>query len=491
MPAAATSAALAASSTPAAAAPSEPADSSAYAIVAEAPSPIFLTPMKGGGIAQISGLLFQLGEGSLTQEPNFARGIKKSDVGRAQGGEWPKSAWFEASDDEGKPKLYKWFEALGGRWEVQQILRDGEKLMALGAVGENVVAAIAMPANDIRIALVGGKGGVLPAPAAIKKEAPAAAEGEEPAAPSEEPDTSCKVKMSPSAPFFLAGTASGYAFAAGMECKDSGDPGAALVERWEPKKTRGTIEPLPAPASGTVALGGVLAVSETEGYVWGGAGGAAYLARWDGKAWALDKVPFQKTIKAMAAVDDGTVFAAAEDGYYTKNSNKAGGAWEKVALPKKIDGFEPTGVYARTASDVWVSGKAGDKHYLLRSAKVEKTAVMPATKAVEDTLKSNFRFMATPLCAKPYAHLFSVGPSATPVPKEFPAVKKAFEGKKFDGAKLVLEDDGANLFVGAKAASAEQAEAIVAAFMEGNPKMKARVFCHDPQVKKEVDWPSP
>lgn len=42
-----------------------------------------------------------------------------------------------------------------------------------------------------------------------------------------------------------------------------------------------------------------------------------------------------------------------------------------------------------------------------------------------------------------------------------------------------------------KAASADQAEQIVAAFMEGNPKMKARVFCHDPQVKKDVDWPSP
>jgi hypothetical protein len=42
---------------------------------------------------------------------------------------------------------------------------------------------------------------------------------------------------------------------------------------------------------------------------------------------------------------------------------------------------------------------------------------------------------------------------------------------------------------GAKAAHAEQAEAIVAAFTEGNPTMKARVFCHDPQVKNEIDWP--
>ncbi|NUQ79640.1 MAG: hypothetical protein HUU21_39545 [Polyangiaceae bacterium] len=75
---------------------------------------------------------------------------------------------------------------------------------------------------------------------------------------------------------------------------------------------------------------------------------------------------------APNSADDGTVFAAAEDGYYTKNSSKAGGAGEKVALPRRIDGFEPTGAYARTASDVWVSGKAGEKHYRRRSAKVEK-----------------------------------------------------------------------------------------------------------------------
>lgn len=42
---------------------------------------------------------------------------------------------------------------------------------------------------------------------------------------------------------------------------------------------------------------------------------------------------------------------------------------------------------------------------------------------------------------------------------------------------------------GAKATTAEQAEAIMAAFTEGNSKMKARVFCHDPQVKNEIDWP--
>jgi hypothetical protein len=356
-------------------------------------------------------------------------------------------------------------------------------------IGENAVAAIAMPSNDIRMFLVGGKGGVLPSPAGVKKAEPApAAEGDAPAEPTEpaEDDGHCKVKMSPKHSYFLTGTATGEAFAAGFECNDTGTIGAAVVERWDAKKNRGTLEKLPAPSSATLSMGGVVAVSATDAYVYGDASGSAYLAHWDGKAWMMAETPFKKKIMTMTSTDDGVVFVAAEDGFY---SRKSGGAWELVALPKKLEGFEPTSIYARNATDVWVSGKSGGKYVLLRSAKVEKSVTMPGVKDVQDTMRSNLRYIATPLCVKPYAHLFSVGPSATPVPKEFAAIKKAFEGKKFEGAKLVLEDDGRNLFVGAKATSAEQAEAITKAFIEANPKMPARVFCHDPQVKKDVDWP--
>jgi len=483
---AATSAAAPAPTASAAAA--APADTSAYSIVLEAPDGMGIKGMKGGAILSVSNLFLPLGEGPLVQDPAFLKGIKKQDSGAPAGGEWPKSAWIEATDAEGKTKMYKWFDSLGGRWEPQEILREGESLLDIGVVGESVVAAIAMPSNDIRFFLAGGKGGVLPAPAGVKKaEAPAGEGGE--AVPSDTPpeeDKSCKVKMSPTAQLRLAGTKAGEAFAAGFECKDAGGSGAPIVERWEAKKARGTVETLPAPATGSLSLGGVVALSGTDAWVYGNAGDAPYLAHWDGKAWALEKAPFQKAIGAMVAADDGALFVAAKDGLYTK---KSGGAWEAVALPKAAEGFEPTGVYARTSSDVWVSGKAGGKWLLLRSAKVDKPVVMPSGKAVTDTLTSNFRYIATPLCVKPYAHLFSVGPSATPIPKEFPAVKKSFEGKKFDGAKLVVEDDGRSLYVGAKAANIEQAEAIVKAFVEANPKMTPRVFCHDPQVKKDVDWP--
>lgn len=460
-------------------------DPSVYSVVAQTPDAIGLVLMKGGAIATLSNVLFSLTEGALVQEPGFTRGIKKQDWAAPIGGAWPSAAFLEARDPEGKGKLYKWFDTLGGRWAEQQLLRDGENLLDMGVIGESVIAAIAMPSNDIRFALAGGKGGVIAAPAPVKKEAKAdGAEGAAEAAPEE--DRSCKVKMSPAAAFKLTGTASGHGFAAGFECQDGGGSGAPLIERWEPKKQRGTLESLPPPASGSLAIGGILAVSETDVYVWGGAAGLAYVAHFDGKAWILEQPAFKRVVEGMAAAEDGTVYAATGDGLYMK---KAGGAWDSVPMPKPLSGFEATGVYARTPSDIWVSGRSDGKYYLLRSAKADKAAEMPSAKEVTDTMMSNLRWLATPLCAKPYAHLFAVGPSATPIPPEFPALKKAFEGKRFEGAKLGVEDDGRNLFVGAQAASVEQAQAIVKAFEDANPKMKARVFCHVPeQVKKEIPW---
>ncbi|MDI1433398.1 hypothetical protein [Polyangium sorediatum] len=486
---AAPAATSAAAPAPAASAAAAPAETSAYSIVLEAPDAIAITAMKGGALLSVSNLHLPLGEGPLVQDPAFMKGLKKGEPSYGIGGEWPKSAWIGAVDEDAKAKVYKWFDSLGGRWEPQSILREGEIVHGIATIGDNVVLAIAMPSNDIRMALVGGKGGVLPAPTAAKKAAPVGeGEGAE-EAPRDTPpedDKSCKVKMSSTEPYFFTGTPTGEAFAAGYECQDGGGKGAPMVERWEAKKVRGTVEPLPAPASGSLKISGLVAVSATDVWVFGNAGGAPYFAHWDGKAWALEKAPSEKEINDFIVIEGGAFLAASKDGLYTK---KPGGTWEAVALPKKLEGFEPGAVYARTASDVWVYGRAGSTRYLLRSTKVDKPVVMPSEKEVQATLTSNFRYPATPLCVKPYAHLFSIGPSAAPIPKEFPAVKKSFEGKKFDGAKLVVEDDGRSLFVGAKATNIEQAEAIVKAFAEANPKMTPRVFCHDPLVKKDVDWP--
>ncbi|MDC3961344.1 hypothetical protein [Polyangium jinanense] len=482
-PAATSAAAPAPTASAAAAAPVE---TSAYSIVLEAPDGVEITPLQGGAVLSVSNLYLPLGEGPLVQDPAFMKGLKKGEVSYVVGGEWPKSAWIMALSAENKPKAYKWFDSLGGRWEPQTILREDEDVLDVAVIGESVVAAIKMPSNDIRFALVGGKGGVIPAPFPSQKAAAKAESGEEGAGDTPpEDDKSCKVKMAPEPTYTLAGTPTGEAFAAGFECQDAGGKGAPMAERWEPKKARGTVDPLPAP-SGELTIADVVAVSATDAWVYGNAGDAPYLAHWDGKAWALEKAPSAKKIHRIVAIDGGTLLASFGDGLYTK---KAGGAWELVAMPKKLENFEPLYVYARTTSDVWVAGRAGGKGYLLRSAKVDKPMTMPSDKEAEDTLKSNFRYLATPLCVKPYAHLFSIGPSAAPIPKEFPAVKKSFEGKKFDGAKLVVEDDGRSLFVGAKAANIEQAEAIVKAFAEANPKMTPRVFCHEPQVKKDVDWP--
>ncbi len=426
--------------------------------------------MKGGAIAYISYVPFFLGEGPLVQDPNFFRGISKGEwpMPSPLGGAWPKSAWLFNANSEGVTTLYRYFDALGGRWEKQELLRENEMLHDIAMIGESVIGAIAMQESDIRFALMGGKGGVMPAPY-----------------PGPEDSAECKTKMASRSDYRLAGTDSGHAFAAGFECKANAETGGPLAERWEPATRRGVVEPLPAPASGKLKLEGVVAVSATDAYVWGNADKTPYVAHWDGKAWSLEKTPFAKELSTLVASSDGVVFAAANDGFYSK---KSGGVWETVALPKKLAGFEPQTVYARTAGDVWVSGAVGKTKYLLRSAKVEKSAVMPSADEVEKTLRPNLRWLATPLCSKPYAHLFSVGPSGSPTPKEFPTAKKAFEGKKFDGAKLVVEDDGRNLFVGAIAGNVDQAESIAKAFAEANPKMKPRVFCHEPKVSKELEW---
>lgn len=503
--AAASGAAAPGSGAPAASASAAPAkDASAYSVVATAGDAMILTRLGPGAIAQISGLFFVLGEGPLAQEPGRMLGLKKGGSLEVVGGEWPKAAYALGASNEGGKQLYRWYDTLGGRWAEQVTpLRDGEKFLSVASVGESVVAAIAMTNNDIRTHLMGGKGGVLPAPKGRKKAEPAPAgsasagpsaeappepappppsEDGAPAAPEE--DKSCKVEMSPEGPYLLAGAPSGHAYAAGFECQDAGGVGKALVERWEPKKGRGVIEPLPDAAG--LSLGGVVAISGAEAWVWGAVSGAPYLARWDGKAWAHEKAPTAKALRDVTAAPDGQLFLAADEGLFTR---KPGGAWEKVALPAAAGPFEPRAVFARTAADVWVYGRSENKHVLLRSQKVDKVAEMPAESEVEKQFRVNARHVASPLCAKPYAHLWTIGPKASPVPKGSPMLDKAFAGKKFEGATLIVEEDGANLHAGAKAPTVAAAEAIVKAFKDANPKMLPQVFCHDPKPKAELAWP--
>lgn len=451
---------------------SEPA--SDFGIVAESESGFELYGLRGVAFVDAAGFLARL-DSPFKQDPAVGKGLEKGTTGKIFGS-WPNGAWLVAAEGSGEgPNTWKWVKE---QWAQTALLREGETLLDITAWDDDrAIAAIAMPSNDIRTFLVGGKpGAVMPAPYPADKPK---AEGEgEPAAA--EDDRSCKVKMKPEAPYKLAGLSTGHLFAAGYGCVESGK-GDPLVERWEPKKVRGTVEPLPKPEGVTeIGIRGVAARSASEAYVWGAAGTKAYVAKFDGKAWSVEKVPFEGAPTAFAMAEDGTIFVAAPDGLWKRPAGDA--AWVQPSLPSpggtKI---VPDAVWAKSPSEVWVTGKAGGKHYLL-SPKPEGEAIkLPSRSQMQQSLSTNRRFLATPACTKPYAHLLTVGRSGDKPPTDFTALRETFKGnKEIEGAKFVIENDGANLYIGAQAPSVAVAKKIVEIHRAKNPKVMGNVFCHEP-----------
>jgi hypothetical protein len=197
------------SAAPAAAAPA----TGPFSIAAEAPDAFELYPLPSTAFVDAAGFLAQLGEGPLRQIPAAMKGMEKGEAGRILG-IFPDGAWFSSGD-----KSYKWVR---DRWAENALLRENEKLLDIAAWNERAVAAIAMPGNDMRFFLVGGKGGVaLPGPSpAEKAPAPPSVPGDQEAnGDVAAPDTDlCKVKMKPEG-VSLAGLPTGHFYAAGYECQ--------------------------------------------------------------------------------------------------------------------------------------------------------------------------------------------------------------------------------------------------------------------------------
>ncbi len=354
------------------------------------------------------------------------------------------------------------------------------------------VAAIAMPGNDMRFFLVGGKPGVVvPAPYPADKikpdggaeEAPAEAEGEA------RVDDSCKVKMKPGE-LVLGGLPTGELYAAGYACEPKGH-GGAIVERWEPKKVRGTVEPLPKPESDhDPELRGVLARSPGEVIVYGAEGlpRTPYLARFDGKAWTLDKAPFGGGVDALAAADDGTLWAAAGGAVWKKAS---AGAWEAVPLP---EGMTAQAVWPRTAADVWVTARKGSAGVLLRTAKVDaKDALdLPPRNAMSGMIASNRRFFATAACDKVYAHLYTLGPSkdatgkAATVPKALRRCSSPSSRASSRASRPSSRTTARTSTWASPCRAVEVGRKLLAAYHEKNPKTASNLFCHEPVIIKQA-----
>jgi len=471
-----------------AAAPTGAPSNSPFSVVARSPDAFELYPLKGAALVDAAGFLALLGDGPLRQSPAVMKGLEKGETGRILGS-YPDGAWLVAADG-----TYKWTR---DRWAENKLLREHETVLAIAPWGDNrAVAAIAMPGNDMRFFLVGGKPGViLPAPYPADRAKP---DGGSDEAPSEGEDTACKVKMKP-AELVLGGLPTGELYAAGYACETTGH-GGAIVERWEPKKVRGTVEPLPKPESDhDPELRGVLARSPSDVTVFGAEGlpRTPYLARFDGKAWSLDKAPFGGGVDALVAADDGTLWAVAAGAVWKR---AGGGAWEQVPLP---EGVTAQAVWPRTAADVWLTASRGGHGVLLRTARIDaKDALeLPPRNAMSGMIAANRRFVATPACDKVYAHLYTLGPSKDPgtgkpteVPKAFAALKPVFEGE-LAGLAPIVEDDGAHLYVGVPVPSLEVGRKLLAAYHEKNPQTASNLFCHEPVMVKQAiklgDTPNP
>jgi hypothetical protein len=500
-PAPAASTAPAASGAPAAAAVVAPVPAKdQLAIVAESPDPILLYPLQGGAFVDAAGFLALLGEGPIRQVPAVMKGLEKGVSGKIVGS-WPDGAWLVADE------LLKWTR---DRWAPNQLLRENEKLLDVTAWSDNrAVAAIAMPNNDMRFFLVGGKSGVVvpspyPAdkPKAEVKAVEAIADAGEAGAPEPAPplgesddkpadDASCKVKMKPEQ-LSLGGLPTGHLYAAGYECQESGK-GEAIVERWEPKKVRGSVELLPkAEGGGAVDIQGVLARSPSEVYVFGAAGSPEkpYLARFDGKSWALEAAPFASGIASLTAGSDGALWAverqpgaAAPGGLWKKPS---GGAWGGVALPSvERASVVAKGVWVRATDDVWAVATTPAGHGVLLRSKAEKEPIQLASrKVMADLVASNRRWAATPVCDKVYAHLTTLGSSKDPVPKGFGTLKEVFAEEPLKGLQPIVEDDGAHLYIGVPVPSLDVGQKLLAKYKEKNPKALPNLFCHEPVITK-------
>jgi hypothetical protein len=452
---------------------------SPFSIVARSPDAFDLYPLKGALLVDAAGFLAVLDDGSLRQLPAAMKGLEKGESGRILG-LYPDGAWLVAGGGAG---TYRWS---GDRWTETKLLGDHETVLDLTAWGDkSALAAVAAPGNDMRFVLAAGKPGTeVPVPAPAPPGAAAGAEGEG------EP---CKVRMKPKpGHVMLAGLPGGELYAAGYAC-EPGAHGGAIVERWDPKKAQGTVEALPRPESGhDPELGGVLARAPDDVIVYGteGVPAAPYLARFDGKAWALlAPSPFGGGIDTLAAADDGTLWAAAGGEAWKKAPS---GAWEKVPLPGALT---VQAVWPRTSADVWAAGRESGgqaRALILRTggaggADPKEAIRLPPRNAMAGTIATSKRFFATAACERVFVSLYDIGPSKDPVtgkpadvPKDLAGPLKPVLTGELAGLAPIADDDGTTVHVGVVAPSREIGRRLVAAYQEKNPRSAPGLFCHEP-----------
>jgi hypothetical protein len=435
-------------------------------------------PLGDGAVLDADAFIALVGDGPLVQDPEFTKtaGGDPRDIlghpvaelpatfsvaarlqhyrGRASGqlmGFTP----MQAGDGVGELWSPDVFARVNGVWVKQELLRpqteDREIKEITGWDDGRAIAVVGMN-QDLRFSLVNSKPGVVvPAPGK-----PTAEQGED-----------CRVRMDPGWSVSVFGLPSGHLFAIGRECKT----GKAIAERWEPKKVRGEATPIEIDDAQTDAL---VAASPDEAYaLFTSARKQQRLATWDGKAWKVEDDPFGAG--GLFVAGDGSVWGFGKKGLF---HHPKGGAWTKVELPAGT----PTSAWAKSDNDVWVV--LDEKKLVRNGGPAAKAVKLPPASNVASVLARDKRWLATPFCKSVYAMLATIGPKGGKPPESHAGLTEAVHGapELLKDVTFVVEDNGASLFVGAKAPSVEVGEKIIAAFKAKNPKTTPMLYCHEPKV---------
>lgn len=434
-------------------------------ILAHAHAPLHFESVRGATIVDFGGVLVAIEDGVIKQKPSLEKGLPKVAHAKVFGA-WPDAA-VAAVTVEDTTKYFKWVNEM---WAETTILRDpSEALLDLEPWGDHLALAVVKMGNDdVRIGLAGGKPpGIVPAPTA--------GQGDD-----------CPVKLAKS-PIALAGVATGETFLFGKACGED----KFLAERIPAKKVHGAVDDLPVGDAKTSHVDGGAALAADDAYAFGSkAEHKPLLIHWDGKEWKDEATTMSAGVKKMIATSDGAWFAVLDTTPPSKDPiwRKAkGGAWAAIDLSGagEISSADvaPTSEKEFSIALTTTSGSM----ILSTHASSAKPVEAPADVDVGEMLQTNRRWPLTDACVKPYAHLYTIGRNTDKVPRDFPALKTAFgDAKEFEGAQFVVEDDGANMYVGATAPTPEVARKIADAYRAKTPKAAPNVFCHEPIVKQPI-----
>jgi hypothetical protein len=487
-----------ASSIASAAPPSAPAaPSSSLKLVLDAQSAISIVAGPEGALLESDGMLYRLTGKALTQDLELEQGLYPmhywSNVQLV--GAWPDAAFWTGdkldprADSEAQPAV-AFMRHFKAAWGNATNLAEGEKLGGIGAYKDGrFVAAIRMASGkDYRLALVGGKPGVVmplpqaapkpetdagtPAPTAsvspaasaapptdagpVADAAPPAAPAPAAAVPEVDPNA-CQTRILPLA---AAGHDSGAFLIVGQDCEHSN---VLAVERWAAGSRKSQIEMLPELTT-TGDGDHFLVAVQNEHSAFVAKANTDYLAHFDGTHWVKEPAPGGE-ISALGANSTAT-WLVTSGGAYTRGAT----GWDLVVLPKLDSELHPAAM-AVVGSDIYVAGRAGSNHVLVATQAPDAPFHLPtrySPKTSREEIPS-----ASSACATP----FVIVRNNVKKTEKFDDTKTSVSDPAFAGAELVVDGWKNGTLLGVKVTSYAQGQALV-----NKLGGAARLSCHVPNV---------